>query len=71
MKTVITIEVHHDRPIQHLADMVAGRAWNINGVNRAEVVPAEVVGLSVKELQAAGFTSAEIALGCTDVVRRS
>lgn len=69
MKTIVTIEVEHDRPIPEIANMVAGRAWSINGVRRAEVVPAEIVEVCVIDLSAAGFTRDEIALGRSEVVR--
>lgn len=65
MRSVIVIEIEHKQPIPHLADMVAGRAWSINGVSRAEVVQQR----TPQELEAMGFTMAEIALGAQDVAR--
>lgn len=65
MRTVVVIEVDHKQPIPHLADMVAGRAWTINGVSRAEVVQQR----TAQELEAMGFTLSEISLGAQDVAR--
>ena len=69
MKTVICIEVEHDRPIVALANLVAGRAWLIDGVRGAEVMVPEVRRPDLNQLQRAGFTPTEIALGMTEVVR--
>jgi hypothetical protein len=64
MKTIITIEVEHTKPMPHLANMVAGRAWSIDGVKHAEVVLTPD-----SELLAAGFTRRELALGHVEVER--
>ena len=32
MKTIITIEVTHDKPVPDLIDKIAGRAYTIDGV---------------------------------------
>lgn len=69
MKTLVTIEIEHRRPIRRLADMVAARAWTIDGVKRAEVITSAVPVLEVEDLKRAGFTEEEIALGMTEVVR--
>lgn len=69
MKTVICIEVEHDRPIPQLANLIAGRAWSIGGVCGAEVMEAQRPPADVHHLQRAGFSPAEIALGVTEVVR--
>ena len=69
MKTVVCIEVEHDRPIQNLANLIAGRAWSVSGVKGAEVMRAEQPGVDLHQLQRAGFSAAEIALGVAEVVR--
>lgn len=70
MKTVICIEVEHDRPLPQLANLIAGRAWSIGGVTGAEVMRAEVpMRVDLGSLERAGFSHAEIALGNTEVVR--
>lgn len=66
MRTVIVVEVHHSKPLPHLADMVAGRAYTIDGVTNAEVVKDNQRSLSVEELQALGFSMEEISLGCEE-----
>jgi hypothetical protein len=68
MKTVVCIEIEHDRPIPALANLVAGRAWTINGVTGAEVMEAQKP-FAVQALRSAGFNESEIALGMTEVVR--
>lgn len=63
MKTLITIEVTHEKPLSGLADKVANRAWSVDGVTRAEVVtPAQ-------KKDEDGFTIAELALGSGEVHR--
>ena len=37
MKTVITLVIDHEKPIVALPDLVAGRAWTIDGVKSAEI----------------------------------
>lgn len=64
MRTMILLEVEHAAPIQHLEDMIAGRAWTIGGVSFVRVVPD-----SESTLRAAGFTHEEIALANADPVR--
>ena len=66
MKTVVTIEVIHSKPIPELANIIAGRAYTLDGV-----INAEPLELSVQQLEAHGFTAAEIALGQQDEVVRS
>lgn len=67
MKTLVLIEVIHREPIPALANMVAGRAYNIAGVINAE--PLQSPFLTTDQLQEQGFTLAELALGSTEVVR--
>jgi hypothetical protein len=38
MKTVITLVIDHERPIAALPELVAGRAWTIDGVKSADVI---------------------------------
>lgn len=65
MKTVIVIEIEHTKPIPALANLMAGRAWTIPGVDRADVLPCnEEAG------RPAGlFTDQELMLGRYEVVR--
>lgn len=63
MKTRVTVEIEHDRPLPHFAEMLAGRAWTMPGVKHAEVVPPE------HYTDSQGFTAAELALGRDEVVR--
>lgn len=70
MRTVVCIEVEHDRPIPHLENLIAGRAWSIGGVVGAEVMRAEQPArVDLHRLERAGFSHAEIALGLSEVVR--
>jgi hypothetical protein len=67
MITIVSIEITHKKPIPNLADLIAGRAYTIQNV-----VDANVIGdqpQDVLELQRAGFTAEEIALGATEVHR--
>lgn len=68
MKTLILLEVEHDKPLPHLAGMVAGRAWSLPGVTRADVLPTQAEQ-SFHDMRGMGFTPAEIALGHGEVVR--
>lgn len=67
MRTLIVIEVDHRKPIPHLANMIAGRAYTIDGVRNAEVVRSP--SITTDDLRDAGFTLAEISLGSQEVVR--
>lgn len=64
MKTLILLEVTHAAPINHLEDLIAGRAWTISGVSNVRAVPD-----TAETLRQAGFSEAEIALGNADPVR--
>jgi hypothetical protein len=66
-RTLVIIEVTHQKPIPMLANMVAGRAYTIQGVTNAETFKSPT--LPGTELQEQGFTLAEIALGSIEVVR--
>lgn len=67
MKTLVIIEIEHRKPIPALANLIAGRAWSIDGVAKAEVVHSP--SLCAGELQDQGFTLAEIMLGAQEVCR--
>lgn len=67
MKTLVIIEVDHRKPIPALANLIAGRAYTIDGVANAEVVSAP--SMSTDVLKEAGFTLAEIRLGQIEVAR--
>lgn len=68
LTTRVVIEVTHLKEIPELANMIAGRAWSIGGVTKAEVVSN---GNAVADLEAQGFTLQEIALGAEGEVHRS
>jgi hypothetical protein len=65
-RTTVIVEITHDKPIPALADKIAGRAWTLDGVRYAT---AHVDEKTVAELEQAGFSMAEIALGSQEVVR--
>jgi hypothetical protein len=67
MKTLIIIEVNHRKPIPALANMIAGRAYTIDGVTNAE--PLSMKPMTVNELAGIGFSVDEIALGQGEVHR--
>lgn len=71
MKSLIIIEVDHIRDIPALGDMIAGRAYTIQGVTNAEFVKdmAKLPVLEPEMLRSMGFTAAEIHLGAQDVER--
>ena len=66
MKTIVVLEVTHEKDIPTLADKIASRAWTLDGVRYAT---ARIEEANVSELERAGFTLDEIALGMTEVVR--
>jgi hypothetical protein len=66
MKTIVIVEIVHDKPITDLADRIAGRAWTLQGVRYAT---AHVDEKTVADLEQAGFSLAEISLGAQDVAR--
>jgi hypothetical protein len=43
MKTTIVLEVIHDKPIPHLADLIAGRAYTIDKVSDCLVVTPSAI----------------------------
>lgn len=67
MKTIVVIEVEHRKALPHLGDMIAGRAYTIDGVTNAELMKFR--GLSAEELQGLGFSLEEICLGSAEVER--
>ena len=67
MKTIVMLQVEHDKPIPALANLIAGRAYTISGVKDAE--PYTVRPMTYDELHGVGFTPEEIALGTQNVVR--
>jgi hypothetical protein len=64
--TYLIVEVKHDKDLPLLPDMVAGRAYTIDGVRDAA---AWVSNDEAQELRRAGFTLQEISLGAQDLVR--
>ena len=66
MKSIVIVEVIHTHPIPDLADKIAGRTWTLNGVRYAT---ASVDERTVADLETAGFSMAEIALGMQEVAR--
>lgn len=73
MRTLIVLEVDHTRDIPALGEMIAGRAYTIQGVTNAEFVKdmAKLPVVDPDRLRAMGFTAAEIHLGEQDVERGS
>lgn len=71
MRTIIVLEVDHERDIPALANMIAGRAYTISGVSNAEVVKTidALPVVAPEMLQAMGFTLEEISLGSHNVER--
>lgn len=47
MKTLVLVEVTHAKPIAELASLIAGRAWTIEGVEKAEIVPSFTCGANI------------------------
>lgn len=66
MRTIVIVEVIHSKEIPALADKIAGRAWTLDGVRYAT---ARVDEKTVADLEEAGFSMSEIALGSQEVVR--
>lgn len=71
MKTIVILEITHDKDIPALGDMIAGRAYTMAGVTNAECVKdmAALPVMSPERLQAMGFSLEEISLGSQDVER--
>jgi hypothetical protein len=67
MKTLIIIEVEHRKPLPFLANMIAGRAYTIDGVTNAS--PFRSPGAGQEMSEQAGFTLDELRLGASEVVR--
>jgi hypothetical protein len=66
MKSIVIVEVIHTHPIPNLADKIAGRAWTLDGVRYST---AKLDEKTVADLEQAGFSLAEIALGMQEVAR--
>jgi hypothetical protein len=69
MKTLVLLEIEHRKPIKALANMIAGRAYTIDGVTNAEVFRSPMLG--PEQLQDEGFSLAEISLGAETEVHRT
>lgn len=67
MKTLIIIEVEHRKPLPYLANMIAGRAYTIDGVTNAS--PFRSPGPNSDRTEETGFTLDELRLGASEVVR--
>lgn len=63
MKTIVILEITHSKPIQALPNLIAGRAYTIDGVKDARPLV-----LSAYELERSGFTLRELSLGSGEVV---
>jgi hypothetical protein len=48
MKTLITLEIEHRRPIEHLEDLVAGRAYTLDNVTNVLVVATPTGSLQIQ-----------------------
>ena len=69
MRTFILLAIDHRKPIPELANMIAGRAYTIDGVTDAVELKQEE--LTPEQLQAQGFSLEELALGFGREVERS
>jgi len=67
MKTLVILEIEHAKPLPALANMIAGRAYTIDGVTDAHLVESPTG--RADNLQQQGFTLAEISLGAGEVHR--
>lgn len=67
MRTILILEIEHRKPIPALANMVAGRAYTIDGVTNAQ--PFRSPAANDVNLEPAGFTLSELSLGSQDVHR--
>lgn len=63
MFTTIVLEIEHTKPMP-LAEMVAGRAWSIDGVVSVELRDPPQDSSKDKD----GFTKRELSLGAGEVV---
>lgn len=66
-RTLVILEVTHSKPIPALANMIAGRAYTIDGVTDAALVSSP--SMTTDELRDAGFSVGEILLGVQEVHR--
>jgi hypothetical protein len=44
LKTLVIIEIDHNKPLPDLADLVAQRAWTLSGVNNVELINQQTIG---------------------------
>lgn len=65
MKTIVILEITHAKPITALANMIAGRAYSIDGVKDSQVVK---LALEDDRSDMAQFTPRELSLGAGEVV---
>ena len=66
MKTIVVIEITHEKHIPDLANKVATRAYTLDGVRDTT---GWVHNEAIADLQRAGFSLAEISLGASEVER--
>lgn len=66
-RTLVILEIEHSQDIPALANLIAGRAYTIAGVENAEPVGSPYDDR--KQLLDQGFTLEEIRLGAMEVVR--
>jgi len=65
MKTIVILEITHSKPITALQNMIAGRAYTIDGVTDSK--PVKLATDDVDHGQS-GFTLRELSLGAGEVV---
>lgn len=65
MKSIVILEITHRKPITALSNMIAGRAYSIDGVTDAQVVK---LALEDERPDMAKFTLRELSLGAGEVV---
>jgi hypothetical protein len=65
MKTIVILEITHSKPITALPNLIAGRAYTIDGVTNSKPVKLATDEVDMSET---GFTLRELSLGAGEVV---
>lgn len=55
MKTLVILEIDHERPIEHLANLIAGRAYTLPNVRDVQIMRTS----KASETEDHGFALAE------------
>lgn len=67
MKTIVILEIDHHKPIPALANLIAGRAYSIDGVTDAQLFRSPSARMD--QLEDHGFSLDELRLGAAELVR--